>query len=155
MLIINYFVGMIVGSALVYDLFYRKIPNYLILTGYAGLGPYMYIRFGIDGIIQSAAAVCVVGVALIIVYVLGGLGAGDVKLICLICGFLGLKQAAVYTILVLCIGAFIGLIKKCMRFANMAGGRAERTLTGVMKIRFGIPITAGYFIILISKGGII
>lgn len=96
MLIINYFIGMIVGSALVYDLFYRKIPNYLILTGYAGLGPYMYIRFGIDGIIQSAAAVCVVGVTLIFIYILGGLGAGDVKLICLICGFLGLKQA-VYT----------------------------------------------------------
>ena len=48
MLIINYFIGMIVGSALVYDLFYRKIPNYLILTGYAGLGPYMYIDVIVD-----------------------------------------------------------------------------------------------------------
>ena len=151
MLIINYFIGMFVGSALVYDLFYRKIPNYLILTGYAGLGPYMYIRFGIDGIIQSAAAVCVVGVTLIFIYILGGLGAGDVKLICLICGFLGLKQAVIYTILVLCLGAFIGLIKMCMRLANRNG----RTAFGVTKIRFGIPITVGYFILIFSKGGII
>ena len=150
MLIINYFVGMIVGSALVYDLFYRKIPNYLVVTGYAGLVPYMYIRFGISGIIQSAAAVCVVGVALIIVYILGGLGAGDVKLMCLICGFLGLKQALIYTFLVLCIGAFIGLIKIGMRFINIAN--MSRTVT---KIRFGIPITMGYFVILISKGGVI
>ena len=151
MLIINYFIGMIVGSALVYDLFYRKIPNYLILTGYAGLGPYMYIRFGIDGIIQSAAAVCVVGVTLIFIYILGGLGAGDVKLICLICGFLGLKQVVIYTILVLYLGAFIGLIKMCMRLANRNG----RTAFGVTKIRFGIPITVGYFILIFSKGGII
>lgn len=155
MLIINYFVGMIVGSALVYDLYYRKIPNYLVATGYAGLIPYVYVRDGFSGIAQAFAVVCVIGVTLIIMYILGGLGAGDVKLMCLICGFLDIKHALIYTMLVLCIGAFVGLIKIGMKLIRTVGSNAGLTSWQATGIRFGIPITIGYLVLLISKGGII
>ena len=152
--IINFFVEMIVGSALVYDLYFKKIPNYLLLTGYAGLAPFMYIKYGLSGVMEASAAVFLPGVFLVTVYIAGGLGAGDVKLICLICGYLGFWNGIKYTLLVLFIGAFAGVVKILLNYATGHGGKLSGCVGKRTTIRFSIPITAGYMIVLFSKGGI-
>ncbi len=153
--IINIFIEMIVGSALVYDIYFKKIPNYLLLTGYAGIAPFMYIKYGIFGVIEAVLTIFLIGAALIVVYIIGGLGAGDVKLLCLIGGYLGLENAIKYTLLVIFIGALTGIVKVLTNYSVRLAKGGIGMRKGKTPIRFSIPIVIGYMIILFSKGGII
>lgn len=65
---------------LVYDLLYYKIPNYmvLILAGFAFL--HMFFAFGAYGLLLSVLGLALGMALLIIPYALGGIAAGDVKL---------------------------------------------------------------------------
>lgn len=151
--IISDFVGIIVGTAFVYDMYFKKIPNYLLILGYAGLVLLLYVRLGWSGIGTAFGGILATGLPLFIVYLAGGIGAGDVKLMGLIGGFLGVREGLIYTVLVFFIGAFAGVVKiladTAVRVAAKSGFQRRRT-----SIRFSIPILIGYFALLISKGGV-
>lgn len=95
-----------------------------------------------------------VGAPLFIVYLIGGIGAGDVKLMGFMGGLLGVRQGLVYMVLVLFIGAFAGIVKMLTDAAVRISGNRKRQEIRT-NIRFSIPILIGYLILLISKGGII
>lgn len=111
------------------------------------------VRFGWQGLGKAFVGVLAVGAPLFIVYLIGGIGAGDVKLMGLMGGFLGVRQGLVYMVLVLFIGAFAGIVKI---LADAAVGISESRKPQKIRtsIRFSIPILIAYLILLISKGGI-
>lgn len=153
-LITDFFVEIIVGTAFVYDIYFKKIPNYLTAAGYAGMIPIIYAMRGWAGVGMALMGVLAVGIPLFIAYIVGGIGAGDVKLIGLIGGFLGVKSGLIYTVLVLFIGAFIGVVKMLANAAVSISNK-EKISGARTGIRFSIPILAGYLVLLISRGGII
>ncbi|MBD5157280.1 MAG: hypothetical protein HDT13_06575 [Butyrivibrio sp.] len=137
-----------------YDIYFRKIPNYLLIAGYAGLFPLICVRLGWCGIGKAFAGILAVGVPLFIVYLVGGIGAGDVKLMGFMGGILGVRLGLVYTVLVLFIGAFAGIAKMLADTAVRVSGKNKEQKRRT-SIRFSIPILIGYLVLLISKGGVI
>lgn len=144
--------GIIVGTALIFDLFYRKIPNELNFAGlalvFANSG-----RMGMRTLGFTILYVLFYFSILILVYYIGALGAGDVKLLIVLCSFLGLSDGIKYLALVFITGGCIGIIRILYNFSEHLDRNVsiEKSFT---KIRFTIPITISYFILLISKGGI-
>lgn len=83
-------------TASIYDLRYYRIPNWLTLPGWV-LGPLLHVFFaGSDGMLSASdgvlSAVAGLGIGLALglpFWLCGWMGAGDIKLIALIGGFVG------------------------------------------------------------------
>lgn len=144
--------GVVIGTAFVFDMFYGKIPNYVLITGYFILFPIMYLIYGLTGVWQAAGVILLSGSVLFILYIMGGLGAGDVKLLSLICGFIGMEHCVKFVLLVFFMGAGIGIIKIMMRIISRISDNKD--ISGKTTIKFTLPVLLAYFIMLISKGGI-
>lgn len=90
----------VLSIAVYYDLRFRRIPNWLTLPALVfGLG-YHLITGGLMGLGYSALGVAVGFAFFFLFYVLGGMGAGDVKLMAALGSFLGPKDvlyAGAYT----------------------------------------------------------
>lgn len=143
------FLGVIIGTSFIFDQYFKIIPNYIILTGFYFLFPLLYVNDGWPGVWQGVGGVLISGLLLYGIYLIGGLGAGDVKLICLICGFTGYDLAIRYIILVLFIGAIIGIFKRLLD--SIEDG--IRPLHDFTRIKFSLPILIAYLLMLLSKGG--
>jgi len=87
----NIAVIILVLIAAIIDIRSRRIPNYLTLSGW-GIGlMYHVVTGGLDGLMFSSAGM-VLGICLLLFfYLLGGVGAADVKLMGAIGAFLGWK----------------------------------------------------------------
>lgn len=144
--IIYLFLDIFIGTALVYDCFTHKIPNYVIAAGVCGLLPIMYAERGGTGVGLCITNMIIFTLMLFVVYMLHGLGAGDVKLLGVLCGGLGLRDAFVYIILVLILGAAIGGAK--LVYIRIS----KQPFSKITPVLFTIPATIAYIIYLISKG---
>jgi prepilin peptidase CpaA len=100
------FASCILIAAAICDLLYRKIPNvYTFPTMIIALAYFGATR-GLSGLLFSAGGIVLGMGILLILYVMGGMGAGDVKLMGAagaVLGPLGVLNAFVFT-------AFIGLV---------------------------------------------
>ena len=152
-IIATIFLNIIVGTAFVYDMYYRRIPNLLVLFGYVGMLPIVFWHNGLSGIAGAAAGIVIPWSGLMVIYLFRGLGAGDIKMMCLISGFLGLYQGIKYIILTIFIAGLIGIIKLITELA-LRVGEGKKIGPGKTTIRFMIPILLSYMVILITKGGI-
>ncbi len=132
----------------VFDLYFYKIPNYIIIPGYFILFPYQYLINGWVSVGQSLAGILICGGLLYLIYFIGGIGAGDVKLICLICGVIGVIDGIKFLILVFFAGAFIGIIKILVTYAP-----GNKGISTKISIRFTLPILLSYCVYILSKGG--
>lgn len=151
-IIVGVVLGFIIGTSFIYDLFYGRIPNIFILIGFLGWFPYIILTKTSSDVVWALLSVLVVGVILLIVYAIGGIGAGDVKLMCLIAGFLYPMESLKLISLIFVIGAFWGVIKIMFSLVKRLSGTKiskERTV-----IRFSGPILIGYLLMLMSRGGI-
>jgi|SRR5579862_6878355 prepilin peptidase CpaA len=112
---------LIVVTAAVYDLRYRRIPNWLVLAGLvAGFGLNTFL-FESSGLIHSAKGM---GLALAIyfpLYVLRAMGAGDAKLMAAVGSIVGWGNWLAIFVLTAVIGGLMGLV--VLLFA----GRIRRT----------------------------
>ena len=114
-------VGLVVLAG-VYDLRYRRIPNWLVLPALAvafGLNTFLY---GLSGLTQAALGF---GVALLIyvpLFMLRGMGAGDVKLMAAIGALVGWR---IWLIIFVVTGLLGGVLALALMLLK---GRFRRTL---------------------------
>jgi len=82
----------ILAVASLTDLLYRRIPNWLTLSSLI-CGIFFQIFFkGFDGFLASLQGIGIGFALTFVVYLVGGLGAGDVKLMAALGAFLGPKE---------------------------------------------------------------
>lgn len=80
---------LLLTGAVVYDIRTRRIPNWLVLSGMAaGTGFHLY-QAGLPGLLFSLKGLGLGIILLIVPFALGGMGAGDVKLLGMIGAFKG------------------------------------------------------------------
>lgn len=144
--------GVIIGTSFIYDLFYGRIPNVCIIIGFIYWFPYIVLTRATSEVVWALLSVLVVGTILMGVYLIGGIGAGDVKLICLISGFLEPIEGLKLLFLIFIVGAFWGVVKILFSYVvALSGGDMHK---GRTVIRFSGPILTGYLLMLLSRGGI-
>lgn len=92
------------------DLAWHRIPNVLLLSALVLALILQASGNGLDGML-SAAAGLLVGLAFLMpLHVMGGMGAGDVKLLGVVGAFLGPWGAFVAGVAALIVGAILGII---------------------------------------------
>lgn len=132
-----------------YDLYFKIIPNRIILVGYLFLFPYQFINNNWIGIGMTILIIFLIGGLLYGIYIIGGLGAGDVKLLALICGYIGWEFSIKYLALVFIIGTFLGIFKIILKSIK----NKKIMLRSSTPIMFTAPILIAYIVMIILKGG--
>lgn len=144
--------GVIIGTSFIFDLFYGRIPNFCVFIGFIFWFPYVVMTRTLSEVVWALLSVVIVGIILMGVYLIRGIGAGDVKLICLISGFLEPLEGLKLLFLILVVGAFYGVVKIMFSMVvALSGGELPKSRT---VIRFSGPILVGYLLMLLSRGGI-
>ena len=98
----------LLGIAAYIDLLEHRIPNQLVLTGLVVAIALAASTAGSDGVMSSLAGVATGGALLLPYYVLGGMGAGDIKLMAMAGGFLGAKLTVAAVLATLLSGVVFG-----------------------------------------------
>ncbi len=155
------FLALVLGIAAVSDLRCLRIPNWLTFPGmFLGI-TYFTISRGYEGLFYSLSGACA-GMALLSVpFLLGGTGAGDVKLLGVVGSLLGPQGVfvaflnsciigGIYALVLLSVnGLLLGTIKRyglmlksfllTQQFFYISPAREEKEF----KIRYGIVIAVG------------
>lgn len=102
--------------AVVTDFYTYKIPNWLNQYGLMWWIIYyvtnlFFHRITIKDIVLELLAFICIFAGLFFVYAIGGLGAGDVKLLCVLGGFMGMKRLKMIIVLSFLFGAAYGILK--------------------------------------------
>jgi prepilin peptidase CpaA len=97
--------------AIFYDLKYRIIPNFITIPSIICGICIHTITSGITGLYSSLLALLIGAGFFIVFYLLGGMGAGDVKLIGGVSALMGLEMMGPVLIFTAFIGGFMGLCK--------------------------------------------
>jgi prepilin peptidase CpaA len=125
--------ALVIGAA-VYDIRYRRIPNWLNLSGFLlglALNTFQYWNYWLDarnvgpGWLYSLTGFAVAFVIYIALRAIHAVGAGDVKLMAAIGTIVGWRNWAVIFLFTALIGAAIGLI------VVIATGRLRKTMFNV------------------------
>lgn len=133
-------ITMVSGSAFT-DILKKRIYNvWLAICLLAGIA----VAFATDpsSVKERFMAFLLILSVLIPVYMLGGIGAGDVKLLTVAAFFLGIQDAVLCTGLSFIVG-FILSIPKCVMAKNIR-----------QQIHFAVPVTVSVLIILIKTAAI-
>lgn len=128
----------LIAVAAVYDMLYRRIPNWLTISGVlAGLALNTFIYQGWPGLRLSLTGLAVGFGAYFALYSLRAMGAGDVKLMAAIGALTGVRDWFGIFLITAVVGGFAGLALVAMR------GRTKRTLWNVgfilSEIKHGRP----------------
>jgi prepilin peptidase CpaA len=96
--------------AAVSDIMFQKVPNWLTYpTMIGGIAYYTWMN-GIEGFLSSVEGIGVGVVVLILPYLMGGMGAGDIKLMGAVGGLLGPKGVFTAFLFTAIIGGIYALI---------------------------------------------
>lgn len=162
------------------DLFYRRIHNILIiglLFGWCGIallsfwsvGPYSNVHSGellsyLGYSIAGAAGVLVVGFGL---FLIGQMGAGDVKLMSVLCLWVGYDNQLVFLVITALVGGVLALFMPFLSLLEIAGAKVISQISnqfpwlkipaplvfsreGIKGLPYGMAISGGAFYLLIS-----
>jgi prepilin peptidase CpaA len=114
--------------AVVYDLRLQRIPNLLTYPAMAGALLYHAGKGGVDGLLFSAGGLAL-GVALLILpYLMGGMGAGDVKLLGAVGAMLGPKGVFISFVFTGLVGGVYALALVILK-PEQCGGMIARSVT--------------------------
>jgi prepilin peptidase CpaA len=166
----NIFVILFAGSAIVFDVFQRRIPNWLVLAG-------VVVGFTVSASqeaprLYESVLGFVLGIGILIVpFALGWLGAGDVKLLGAMGALLGIKllpRIFFYTALCGLLLAILSIVLKRLKInmkvfpaiwgdlklALASGGKVlppgvtERVIAGSHAVPYGVAIALGALVAL-------
>ena len=126
------------------DLKENRIENRLILSGYVTAMIFAYIQSGISGMLKSTAAAGMVILCLFPLFMIKGLGAGDIKLFSLIAAFFREKIIGIIAFSFL-VGGFIILVMMMIRWFKKVPVYKKNEI-----IHFSIPIAIGTWIQIIG-----
>jgi len=152
-------IALVLGIAIFTDLRSGRIPNSLTfsvmalsLIVHAGIG-------GLEGVLFSLAGLSTGFGLFILVYLIGGMGAGDVKLMAAVGSILGTSGALVSGILAIVVGGIYalgamcyqwGFVEMCRKLALatygifLPGGKGwSYDLQLPFRLRYGLAIAAG------------
>ena len=155
------FVGLYTAAAAVTDLRTQKIPNWLTVTG-AVLGLLYHTLAGTQlGFVGSLLGLLVGFSLLLLPFVLGGGGGGDVKLLAGLGAWVGWKLVLVIFAFSACIGLVIAMCVMVATACNIGGYATKRrfNIAGAGKadgkprklkqpVRFALPIAIGSWLVL-------
>ena len=100
----------ILSTSAIFDLRFQKIPNLITFPAMIIALLYHFSTKGVDGLIFSALGLAI-GIALLIIpYMLGGMGAGDAKLMGAVGAVLGPKSVFVAFLLTAIVGGIYAII---------------------------------------------
>ena len=158
-------------AAAIIDLKTYRIPNYLILSGILAALAYHFSSDGFNGLLFSVSGI-VVGIGLLIIpYLMGGMGAGDAKLMGVVGGFLGAKGAFSAFLLIAVVGGVYALILRLI-YKDELKGLSAKIYHGVLsfiltrkyvpdtgasspnapKLCYGLAIALGTFLYIALNG---
>lgn len=106
----DYILFLFLLIALYTDVKYKKLPNWLTVTGMAVGLVYHLLTGGADGIIFSVLGLLVGGGIFLILYVFRALGAGDVKLFAAIGAIVGVEVVLYLMMYSVVVAGVIGVI---------------------------------------------
>jgi len=116
----------LIAVAAVYDMLYRRIPNWLTISGVlAGLALNTFIYRGWPGLWLSLLGMGVGFGAYFALYSLRAMGAGDVKLMAAIGALVGVSDWFGIFVITAIVGGIAGLAMQAL------GGRVKKTLWNV------------------------
>jgi len=125
------FISALVTVAAIYDLKSRRIPNRLTYPGMASALIFWTTVGGLDGALFSFSGL-IVGMAIFFpFYLMGGMGAGDVKLLGLVGAACGVKEAFIVSLITALTGGVYALGLIAVRWA--ASGNALASLSFMMR----------------------
>jgi prepilin peptidase CpaA len=139
---INVTLATLILVAAVYDVLYRRIPNWLTTGGvFAGIALNSFIYRGWPGLRLSLTGLAVGFAAYFILYSLRAMGAGDVKLMAAVGALVGVGDWFGIFLVTAIVGGIAGLAMVAMR------GRLKKTLWNVgfilSEMRHGRPAYVG------------
>ncbi len=97
--------------AAAFDLRTGKVPNVLIVTGLLIGLPYAYVGGGLSAMMDALSRCLAIMVILYIFFIIGTIGAGDVKLYALIPFYYGVPEMFVILVSAFCVGAIMAIVK--------------------------------------------
>ena len=166
---VNYLVALLITAAVI-DLRTQKIPNLIVYPSVLIALTYNTIMNGAEGLLFSAGGIAIGTALLIIPYLMGGMGAGDAKLMGAIGGFLGPKAVFFAFLLTAIAGGIYALILVLVYRPAFRGffRKQYNTLVGFILMRkympdiiepatnrpklcYGLPIAIGTGILLIFE----
>jgi prepilin peptidase CpaA len=115
------FLSFILMASSVIDLRSQRIPNFLTLPGILISLIYSTMLNGIDGFVFSILGVAAGIGCLIIPWLMGAMGAGDVKLMGAVGGFLGAKGALSAFLIIALVGGAYALVLRLVYKDKMKG----------------------------------
>lgn len=162
------FVLTITAIAAGFDIVKHKIPNLLNFSAMLGALCYLTSRFGWNGFLFSSCGM-LTGIALLLLpYLLGGMGAGDAKLMGAVGACLGAEQTIVAFMFIACMGCIYALIVVIAQRSRMKGYFRQLWLTAQTfmltrkyvpaesageerpKVYYGVAIAAGTSLYLLA-----
>jgi prepilin peptidase CpaA len=142
--------GMLLAAATVSDVLTHRIPNNVcLLLLVAGLAC-QYAVAGTAGVIAGIAGVATGLLLLLPFYAMGGMAAGDVKLLATAASFLGPVAAVFASLATLFIGALLAVGLVALKALQQARAQSEitgadRAASGSLRFPYALAITPGVF----------
>jgi prepilin peptidase CpaA len=137
------FLSIILIAAAVNDLRFQKIPNLLTYPAMGIALVYHFVMNGLDGLLFSAGGLALGIAVFILPYLMGGMGAGDAKLMGAVGAILGAKGVFIAFLFTAIIGGLYALILVLIKRQHFKGffTRQAVTLKTFIFTRQFIPIS--------------
>ena len=123
------FLSIILIAAAVNDLLFQKIPNLLTYPGMAVALVYHFMMNGLDGLLFSAGGLALGTAVFILPYLMGGMGAGDAKLMGTVGAILGARGVFIAFLFTAIIGGVYALIVVLIKRQHFKGFFTKQAAT--------------------------
>lgn len=100
--------------AVIVDLHSYRIPNLCVLAGALAGMVMMYMSYSFEGILVACVSMLFIFMVFYPFYLIGGLGAGDIKLFMMTGCFISQKQMIIYLLVTFVIAAIAAAVKLLM-----------------------------------------